>query len=301
VGLFVGTAVIPLIPYFIFNYIASGTVWPNTLYAKQAEYQALLTQPFLGRLSQLLFFSLGGPELGWRGMSTPHLLLLPGLLISIWNGLRHDLTKRQLYYLLPLLWAGGHIILYAWRLPLTFQHGRYLLPAIPIWIVFGLSGWQFLLNLGAQIRPLWVIKQVSRLTFAGLCAIFIFLGARAYANDVAFINNEMVDIAHWLTQNAADDALIATHDIGAIGYFTERPLLDLAGLVSPELIPFINNEHALAEYLQNNNATYLVTAPGWPYENVVNKLDLTAVYSTNYSWTQKSGKNNMTIYLFSTP
>ncbi len=301
IGLFVGTAVIPLIPYFLFNYATSGTVWPNTLYAKQAEYQLLLTQPFIKRFSQLLFFSLGGPESGWRGMSTPHLLLLPGLLIAAWHGIRQDVTQRRLYRLLPLLWAGGHILLYAWRLPLTFQHGRYLLPALPIWSLFGLAGWQSLLSFGSKSRPTWIIKQVGRFTFGGLFVIFLLLGARAYATDVAFINNEMVDVAHWLAENAPKDALIATHDIGAIGYFAERPLLDLAGLISPEIIPYIDNEPLLADFLKNHNVAYLVTAPGWPYENVVSRLGLMTVYRTNYSWTQESGKNNMTIYLLSTP
>jgi len=33
----------------------------------------------------------------------------------------------------------------------------------------------------------------------------------------------------------ADDDLIAAHDIGAIGYFAPRPILDLAGLISPDV------------------------------------------------------------------
>jgi DNA-binding LacI/PurR family transcriptional regulator len=62
-------------------------------------------------------------------------------------------------------------------------------------------------------------------------ALYIPIGAAAFAADVAIINSEMVAVAQWLERNTPPDALIAAHDIGAIGYFTGRPLLDLAGLI----------------------------------------------------------------------
>jgi hypothetical protein len=52
----------------------------------------------------------------------------------------------------------------------------------------------------------------------------------------------MVAVSEWVAANTPPDDLIAAHDIGALGYFARRPLLDLAGLVSPEVIPFIRDE-----------------------------------------------------------
>ena len=60
---------LPLIPYFLFNRWASGQWWPNTFYAKQSEYQSLLVVPLWERFGRLLYFSLGGPDTGWRGIS----------------------------------------------------------------------------------------------------------------------------------------------------------------------------------------------------------------------------------------
>ena len=57
--------------------------------------------------------------------------------------------------------------------------------------------------------------------------------------------------------------LIAAHDIGAIGYFARRPILDLAGLISPEVIPFIRDEAKLDEWIRAKGAQYLVTFPDW--------------------------------------
>lgn len=302
VGVWAGASLLPLLPYFWFNWQISGTVWPNTLYAKQVEYAAELARPFWGRLVQLLYVSLGGAETGWRGMNGAHLLLLPGLLPAVWLAAQADWGQKRLAHLLPLLWAAGHVGLYAWRLPVTYQHGRYLLTAVPIWVIYGLAGWVWLGQRGRKhSRARRLARQVAGWTFAGLMGVFLFLGANAYANDVAFIEGEMVATARWLASNTPADALIAAHDIGAIGYLAQRPLLDLAGLVSPEIIPLLADEAALADYLWQSEATYLVTAPGWPYESVVDSGPAVLLFSTEYAWTKAQGQNNMAVYRLERP
>ncbi|HUM67837.1 MAG TPA: hypothetical protein PLK31_03190 [Chloroflexota bacterium] len=161
-----GTAVLLLLPYFLFNYWANGSLWPNTMAAKQTEYGVLLAQ-FIGwRLAQLLWLSLGGPDNGWQGMSSAHLLLLPGLLFAAWQAVKADWMNRQLARVLPLLWAGGHVLLYAWKLPVTYQHGRYLLGVMPVWILYGLAGWLLLLFVRQGGRGLWLAQKVAQFPFA---------------------------------------------------------------------------------------------------------------------------------------
>jgi hypothetical protein len=244
----------------------------------------------------LLYFSVGGAEQGWQGISGVQLLLLPGLILSGVLAVKNDWRRKGLLYTVPLLWAGGHVVLYAWRLPVTYQHGRYLFAAIPIWIIYGLAGWLGIFNWMGNGRFGRIGKQVAVLTFAFLLFFFTILGAQTYATDVAFIEGEMVDIAHWLTENTPPDALIASHDIGAIGYFAERPLLDLAGLISPEVIPFLTDENELSQYLINSDAIYLVTAPGWPYETITKSPNTELLYTTNYLWTLEQSINNMSVY-----
>ena len=294
-GWFILGALLLLVPYFLFNRWASGQWWPNTFYAKQAEYTALLSRPLPLRLLALLYYSVGGPPAGWRGISAAHLLLLPGLLSAGWRALQHDWSRKQLLATVPLLWAGGHVLLYAWRLPVTYQHGRYLLPAVPIWIIYGLAGWLPLLDsLRRRFGPL--PARVLSGSFAALLLIFLLLGLQAYVQDVAFIESEMVVTAAWINERTAPDALIAAHDIGAIGYFTRRPLLDLAGLVSPDLVPLLTDEEALGEYVRTAGAAYLISAPGWPYEALLARQPHEQVFSSDYTWTRDQGLNNMTVY-----
>ncbi|MCP4359409.1 MAG: hypothetical protein GY796_15465 [Chloroflexi bacterium] len=301
VGVLGGTAVLPLLPYFLFNYWSNGTLWPNTMAAKQTEYAVLLARPIIGRTVQLLYLSLGGAANGWQGMSSAHLLLLPGLIWASWLALKADWTNRHLVQTLPLLWASGHVFLYAWKLPVTYQHGRYLLAIMPVWIMYGLAGWLLLLFVREGGRSLWLAQKVAQFTFAIVLFFFLLQGAAAYAADVAIIEGEMVTVAHWLAENTDEDAVIATHDIGAIGYFAERPLLDLAGLITPEIIPLLDDEPALSQYILQSAANYLVTAPGWPYADITQTNSSTFMYSTDFQLTQENGINNMAVYKLPAP
>jgi hypothetical protein len=305
-AVFILAAVLPLIPYFAFNLSSSGTLWPNTFYAKQAEYAFLWERPLPARFLQLLYHSLGGPAEGLRGVSGVHLLLLPGLIIGGWLAVRHDWQQKRLLYTLPLLWAGGHILLYAWRLPVTYQHGRYLWAAVPVWTLFGLAGWQELSTLiqsrlagVKQFQFVW--RMVTMLTFALLLLAFLFIGAQVYVFDVGVINGEMVAAARWLEANTPPNALIAAHDIGAIGYFAERPLLDLAGLISPQVIELLSDEQRLSEYVVESSASYLVTAPGWPYPTLTNSPQAELLFETNYGPTLEQGFNNIAVYRLNRP
>jgi hypothetical protein len=295
-------ALIPMVPYFAFNLWASSSIWPNTFYAKQVEYASLYVQPLALRFIKLLYLSLGGVSNGWRGMSAAHLVLLPGLVIAVVNALRRDWQQKELLRTLPIFWAVGLVMVYAWRLPVTYQHGRYLFPTIPIWIMYGLEGWLEIFSrlskrIGTRNRVYFVLSRMGALTFIVLLLVFLFLGMQVFVQDVSFVNGEMVAIGNWLQENTTSDALIAAHDIGAIGYFAERPILDLAGLISPEVIPLLSDGEALLDYVSDSESDYLVTAPGWTYDSLTASDKTILKFSTEYAWTREQGANNMEIYL----
>jgi len=102
-----------------------------------------------------------------------------------------------------------------------------------------------------------------------------------------------VETAAWLNKNTPNDALIAVHDIGAIGYFADRKLVDLAGLISPEVVPFIRDEQELANYMNTREVDYLVTFPGW-YPLLTQEVE--RVYESTGKFSPKAGGENMTVY-----
>jgi hypothetical protein len=94
-----------------------------------------------------------------------------------------------------------------------------------------------------------------------LCLAFWLVGANAYAQDVTLIESEMVASAKWVAVNVPQGDIIAAHDIGALGYYDSHDLIDLAGLISPDVIPFIRDEERLAEFLDYQGVSYLIAFP----------------------------------------
>ncbi len=293
IGVAVFALLIVLAPGVYFNLQAGGSIFPNTFYAKQSEYGELMrTLPiWLNSIGSMLIAPLAGGGL----------LLIPGLFMWMVSRVRRGRVvspasgdrpvstaawRAEIVWWLPLLWVAAHIAVYALRLPVSYQHGRYLVPVIPILLLYGVVGTALLLDWlkARSARPAArVLRQVYAIAIIVLFVLYIPIGAAAYATDVAIIDGEMVAVAQWLDRNTPPDALIAAHDIGAIGYFTRRPILDLAGLISPEVIPFIRDEAKLGEWIRAKGAQYLVTFPKW-YPQLSSSPNLSELFRGNSSF-----------------
>ena len=269
------------LPYLAFNQWLAGSLWPNTFYAKQAEYAAQRAAPLWQRLAQVGVLPFVGAQA----------LLLPGLLWLAAQAWR----RRQWDWVVPLAWVAAMVGAYALRLPVTYQHGRYLIPVIPVLVVLGTVGLARMLQWTSDRMWVRVASRAWLAATALLAVVFALLGAQAYTRDVQIIETEMVAAAHWVRANTPPTARVAAHDIGALGYYSERALLDLAGLVSPDVIPFIRDEAQLADWLDSAHADYLVTFPGW-YPELVQKAKGGLQYQTNAPYSLAAGGERMAIY-----
>lgn len=281
--------ILPLIPYLIFNVVVSGSMFPNTLYAKQQEYGLWIQEQFSDR--EAFWFRLQVFSAPFIGLQ---ILLIPGI-VKAMSLMRN---KQTIYLLIPLLWWVSHATLFFLRLPVTYQHARYQMPVIPWILLLGLGGTTYLLK--PRHRHLWprVLSRAAMPTMGLVTVIFVGLGVQSYGRDVRIIETEMVDVALWLHENTEPETIIAAHDIGAIGYFSERPIVDLAGLITPDVIPFIRDEAALLEFSLANQAEYLVTFPSWYPEMTA---DLTPIYSTQSPWAIAAGNDNMAVFILPPP
>lgn len=266
-------------PYLLFNLLVQGSVWPNTFYAKQAEYAVQRQLPILLRFFNEVKLPLIGSGI----------FLLPGFAAFCWKAWR----ERRWAVLGAVIWFLGYALLYALRLPVTYQYGRYFIPAMPVYFVIGVAGSISLLQGLRTRRWGWLLARVGIISGVIVWGAFYIIGAGRYAQDVAIIETEMVSTAKWVAANTPPQALIAAHDIGAMGYFGERRLLDLAGLVSPDIIPFIRDEARIAAWLDEQQADYLVVLAGWyPVLPVGKPL----VFQTNGRFAIQSGGSNMEVY-----
>ncbi len=267
--------------YLIMNSALADSFWPNTFYAKQAEYASELLDPLWLRLLEQFKLPLVGVGA----------ILLPGFIYFIYNSYQNRAWNK----LSLALWATGFLVVYAVRLPVTYQHGRYAIPMMPVYLLCALSGTMLWVNIYSPSLMRRVISKSLIISGAVLLFLFWLLGARAYSRDVAIIESEMVNTAEWIAANTDTDVIIAAHDIGALGYFSQRKLIDLAGLVSPDVIPFIRDEVRIADYLDKQQVTYLVTFPGW-YPLLLE--DRLPVYQTNAQFSPQQGGENMRVYLW---
>ncbi|MGD8793974.1 MAG: hypothetical protein PVF47_15590, partial [Anaerolineae bacterium] len=273
-----------LAPYVAFNYNTSGSLWPNTFYAKQTEYGFLRDLALPLRFWRVLAPTLVGAQV----------LLLPGFAYALYRAIR----RRHWPSLLPAVWWLAFLSAYALRLPVDYQHGRYAMPSIPILLLYGSWGTAALLQPRSRQIAVRVLSRAAPAALALLALIFALRGALAYRDDVAFIHNEMVATARWLNENTRPGDLIAVHDIGAVGYLTDRPLLDLAGLITPEVIPFMTDADQLAAWMAEEGADYVVFFGDFSptYALLADHPGLEQRYCTGYDWTRAAGHENMCVY-----
>jgi hypothetical protein len=227
--------------YLLFNLALSGNPMPNTFYAKQAEFEAFWHSKSLGeRIIEYLL----------PVIASPFIVLIPGTIL--W--LAKDFREKNWGAISGVIWFIGYIGIYFTRLP-AYQHGRYIIPALPILYLWGILGMmEFVTSEKANKRIVFLWSVLTGV----LCLIFGYIAARQNAYDVYWIESEMVVTAKWVEENVPPDALLAVHDIGALGYYVQNPILDLAGLITPEVVPFIRDEDRLVNYLNTNSADYLI-------------------------------------------
>ena len=163
---------VSIILYAIFNYFITGTILPNTFYAKQAEYAVYFQTPLVLRFLKLLIIPITGIGV----------LLIPGFIQQLIVFIR----EKKFNYISLVLWFFGYILIYAIRLPVTYQHGRYIIPAIPVFLLISLMGSIALYRNNSQFK-LNLIMKTWKVSSIIILLVFLFMGADAFASDVAII------------------------------------------------------------------------------------------------------------------
>jgi len=242
--------IIIVLPYLVFSLRTSGHLLPNTYHAKAA----------VGFNLDLDFLSLWA-----RYLILDNPLLLPF----------HVLGIGMLFQRAPLLslWSVGLPLAYSFLGALLYQHGRYLMPLIPCNAVIGIVGLLEARRLALR-RGLLGEKVLRNGLASALVGLLVLAGtgwrlptmANLYAWNVDNINRMHVALGRWVAENTPSGTTLALNDIGAITYISERPVLDLAGLITPEVAPLLrspNRDALLADFMAERGVEYVVIFPNW--------------------------------------
>ena len=226
-----------------------GTWWPQTLAAKAAGSGGLEGQIDSVRRQIQIVGATDGVLV---------ILLVLGLAAGLARGARPRFSARAL---LPWAWVLAVPALYVARgVPVL---SRYLLPLLPVmaWLAWGAAeAWWRGEPQAAPVaagRPIWA-GRVSRrgaavavLVLAQNLAVYAWAVVPQVTSFTRGMQQSLIPLGRWLDANAPRDALVATPDIGAIGYFGRRRVLDLGGLVSPRMVPLLERapfEEVLARF-----------------------------------------------------
>ncbi len=101
--------------------------------------------------------------------------------------------------------------------------------------------------------------------------------ATEYAWNVRNIEQTQVRIGRWLADETPDGAVVATNDIGAIGFFSNRRVIDMVGLVTPGMLERLrrtrDREGAVLDYFRQDRPDFLVIFDDW-YPGIARRSDL---------------------------
>lgn len=101
----------------------------------------------------------------------------------------------------------------------------------------------------------------------GMAAIFTaeraVRGVDTYAGSVRTIQQLQVLAGRWVAATLPAEAIVAVNDVGAIAYFGNRRILDLEGLVSPEVLPYRRLRDRGLKTVTDFRPDYLVIFPHW--------------------------------------
>ena len=256
------------VAYTAFNYALSGSLFPNTFAAK------------------LKFYSFAGQEFPTqlRSFLTNDYMIVfaPLVAIGLFAVLLDILRRRPAPLLIPLLWSLGMVAAYWWKLPHLVHYGRYLMPILPFVALLGVGGLEKLLQIAGVKIPVSkragiqaTVRTAVLLTIVGVTAFAAWQRQDFYAETCAYITERQVATARWIRDHLPPDAVVATHDVGALAFYSERRIVDMVGLVSPEMIANIGRTDKLIEYLQTQDVSHVAVLRSWYEIDNVNPLFMT--------------------------
>lgn len=246
--------------YLLMNYALSGSLLPNTYNAKLTYY----SPEFRSRYDFLKYevweyFKYGNYYVVMIGF-------IAALLKLFFDIYKKTYNQNTLY----IVFIFALIFIYWLKLPYAHRFGRYMMPLIPFFILVATIGFR---DLAKIINKYTDNALFSKSLFYIWAGIIFFMGAKnydetkdLYASQCKYIYDRQVMAAKWLKTNTNENDIIATHDVGAIGFYSDRKIVDVAGLVTPDLISKINDVSYvdyMTKYLKDKGVTYVAFLREW--------------------------------------
>ncbi len=209
--------------WFLIAWGYFGSPIPVTLAAKQHQGSMGISQRFaVGLLTVLRPYAQQ-----WYFWLASVLALL-GVLWSLW---------RARAWTLILIWTV--IYFAAYSVLGVSRYFWYYAPLVPGFVItagLGCEALSWAFGLGRRI-PLRGLNLAQLLSIALLLALMVGQCVSIWRMSHRLDSRIGIyrAVGEWLRTNTPPEALVGTLEAGAIGYYSDRPLVDFAGLIQPEV------------------------------------------------------------------
>ncbi len=265
IGMVLGSLVVVL-PWVIFSLLYFGSPIPNSVPGKKALYSGIIWEtPKWKIFWEFLFLK---TKIGW-----------PLLVLSL-TGIYRVLSRAKSYIII-VLWTFLYFLffflaetkIHMWYY-VPFYLGYLMLVALGMDLVFekAIGLWRERIDFSqpkTKIFPGLNIFKISLLSvvliFGGL--IYLQQMKRTFilvAADQIALEDIHKNIGLWLLENTQPTDTICAEDIGYMGYYSGRYILDQDGLVSPQSIPF-NKKRDRLGFIKRYKPAYFLIGLAGPY------------------------------------
>ena len=221
-----------LVPWFLFAWIYFGSPLPVTLAAKQHQGAMAISQRFAPGLLTVL-----SPYLKHWYFWVEIVLAWLGVIWMFW---------RARIWLLFLSWTALYFLGYT--VLGVSRYFWYYAPLVPGFLAAAGLGISAIFDVWTNHRP----SSARILRWACLGAIVILaIGQGVHLWRMRSVSNPRLmaymAVGEWLQENTPLSARVGTLEVGAIGYYAQRPIIDFAGLIQPEVAAHIDRETTYAD------------------------------------------------------
>lgn len=259
---------LPLLAYTAFLKVFTGNFWLNTGAAKNDFYSYISRWDYL----KASFLYLGKTAFPFLPLLVLLVLLLKLPKIKFFrNTLPGNMSSEDLRVLAAIVfYFFSFWFAFLLYLPVLYHFGRYLFPLVPLLFLVSAYIIKWMTaekkeNSGLKRFPgrfRWIAYTVLFVTLG--IAVFNFVdGKKYYAYECRSFLQRHIKLSYWIKENLPGDVSIATHDIGAIGYFTGKRVIDIIGLMDKEAVGISRDPQRIRTFLDKRKCDYIAVINKW--------------------------------------
>ena len=183
-------------------------------------------------------------------------------------GLKRRFFTDNLLTTCLITWGIIHFGMYAMSFRILLHHTRYLSIEYVLWAILGAT----IIGLIQQRKPKMFIGLGISIISLGLASWSITDWGQLYINNTQHVKQAYIPMADWIKANTSPDSKIASFDIGIIGWYGDRHVIDLGGVTSSDTHECLKARNC-GEFLRESNADYIVY-PRNPDVDIYNSIYL---------------------------